>query len=478
MGKEPLRDSPRGVRPSKKIENPKTAKELGIEIVTHATRDFATYEAIRRSPIGVPSLFISRKEKPGEHADFGNGLYTRDGTVSAHAPLPIQMRVAPNALEGVDFIFPHKNSKTAILWLTRDKLEIIPEAIDQDLAKALEMSVRASSPPAPFLFVTLKRKLNMWVAKPDPETTTKIETFVNEILADELPCEHFQLLPLFDLFASEPWSQWEKSKTWAGLLSQKIAEHIAKNISALSRSKQFLTPEAWRQSALIYTTSFFEKYSPGASMTQHDDDFKLGQLLHNVLIENRTYDLTGHPNWKNWMKHILTFDLGSHALSAIDSHVIRDQQLKDRDPALWNEILEKRLQYPLDPAFFYRPFVHVKGLANHPKWAAWMDWVLSKLESEPKMHENTFAHKGFAGFGIAHILTTQEAIAHPLWIQFVTRAITSSPSLGSEILERFTSSENLLRDRTKPFAEKHDFFLYLIERMKCELLLASKKSKP
>lgn len=83
----------------------KTAKELGVAIVTHDTSDFLPYESITRSYLDSPNVFISREGFVGETAAYGNGFYTQIGKQGAkNTGFPISFKVHPEAREGKDFI--------------------------------------------------------------------------------------------------------------------------------------------------------------------------------------------------------------------------------------------------------------------------------------------------------------------------------------------------------------------------------------
>ena len=111
MAKEPLRTQEHPKEHDYKThdwKNPAsglTAGELGITTVAHETSDFEAYEAITRSPLGKPNLFVSRKGAADENAAFGDGLYTMDGSKGARGTgFHVRFSVDPQAREGIDFI--------------------------------------------------------------------------------------------------------------------------------------------------------------------------------------------------------------------------------------------------------------------------------------------------------------------------------------------------------------------------------------
>src|SRR5438270_56571 len=155
QGSRPL---PRGRRELRDRRDPRnrlgetagrTAGELGITEVAHATRDFETWESIRKSPLGVPLFFISRQGAEGEAAIHGDGLYTEVGKEgwSARGGFSIRMKVEPHAREGVDFkhvrVIDYQNGgfRDWLVWYTRDKLRVIPESLDIPPEEALAFIV-------------------------------------------------------------------------------------------------------------------------------------------------------------------------------------------------------------------------------------------------------------------------------------------------------------------------------------------------
>lgn len=134
MAKEPLRDASDRKRlglPREAMKGSATAGEIGLTVVTHNTRDFQTWQAIRRNVGGVPNFFSSRQghDGYGEVASLGDGVYTSRGNVSeARAGYPVRLEVLPHAREGVDFS-RFKGVPQTILWLTRDKLRVLPEPL-------------------------------------------------------------------------------------------------------------------------------------------------------------------------------------------------------------------------------------------------------------------------------------------------------------------------------------------------------------
>ncbi len=122
--KEPLR--------TKKIREGegRTAKDLGIEIVSHETSDFEAYEIITRSLEGKPNIFISRKNAKEEAAAFGEGLYTMKGlTGRAGTGFTIRFHVHPEAREGADFAL----DGDIVIFRNKAVLRVIPDSFNLSL---------------------------------------------------------------------------------------------------------------------------------------------------------------------------------------------------------------------------------------------------------------------------------------------------------------------------------------------------------
>ncbi len=131
MNREPLK-----TYHIKSVANSKTANDLGISIVAHETIDFVTYEAIMKSPRGLPNVFISREKAKGENAYHGEGFYTRKGREGARGTgFTIRFRVDPRAVEGKDFrIFGDY-----FLVLNRSIITVIPESLNLSALEYLEL---------------------------------------------------------------------------------------------------------------------------------------------------------------------------------------------------------------------------------------------------------------------------------------------------------------------------------------------------
>lgn len=138
MNKEPLPTKPFG-------KTGKTARELGITIVSHDTINFDIFEAISSSPFGIANVFASRPHQSGESASDGYGFYTAIGTKGGlQSTITVRFTVHPQAIEGIDFILTSSGSKkegSTALFLNRAALTVIPESVSFSLGLLLHAVV-------------------------------------------------------------------------------------------------------------------------------------------------------------------------------------------------------------------------------------------------------------------------------------------------------------------------------------------------
>jgi len=118
----------------------KTARELGITIVSHETKDFLAMESITRTNAGEPNAFISRSDVIGESAVYGDGFYTTIGRISSRGTgMTIRFQVHPGARQGSDFDI-EKNAKDMVIFKNKKALEILPESLEFSLDDLLELT--------------------------------------------------------------------------------------------------------------------------------------------------------------------------------------------------------------------------------------------------------------------------------------------------------------------------------------------------
>jgi hypothetical protein len=131
MNKEPLRTQPIG------HGSGKTARELGLDVVSHETNNYLAYESITRAHTGDPNVLISRNGAAGEAALHGDGFYARTGKEGARGTgLTIRFRLDPNAREGVDF---EKAAEDYVVVKNKAAIRVIPESLNISPVDYMEM---------------------------------------------------------------------------------------------------------------------------------------------------------------------------------------------------------------------------------------------------------------------------------------------------------------------------------------------------
>jgi hypothetical protein len=119
MSKSPLPHRPLG---EGALPGAVTARDLGIDRVTHFTVDLAAYEAIRRSK-RHPNVFKSRDGARGERAIYGDGFYVYRGVREAvGGAYSVELKLDPDAVLGIDFF---QLEDDALLVVNRAALHLV-----------------------------------------------------------------------------------------------------------------------------------------------------------------------------------------------------------------------------------------------------------------------------------------------------------------------------------------------------------------
>lgn len=134
LNREPLRSYPIGQGDGL------TARQLGISVVSHETKDFLAMESITRAASGEPNVFISRSGVVGEAAMHGEGFYTTQGRQSTRGTgMTIRFWLDPNARQGSDFEISGQSDEMVIVK-NKKALKIIPESLKFDLDDILRLA--------------------------------------------------------------------------------------------------------------------------------------------------------------------------------------------------------------------------------------------------------------------------------------------------------------------------------------------------
>lgn len=131
LNREPLRSKPVGQGQGA------TAKELGIQVVSHDTKSLAALESITRAHSGKPNVLISRHLEAGETALFGDGFYVTTKESYSNSGFPIRFRVDPDAREGTDFTV---HERGIIRFHNKMALNVIPNSLFFELEDIIHLS--------------------------------------------------------------------------------------------------------------------------------------------------------------------------------------------------------------------------------------------------------------------------------------------------------------------------------------------------
>lgn len=291
VDKEPLRDASDRRRLKREGKPGKTARALGIDVVTHSTRDVEAYESIRRSPRGVPVVWISRENGKDENAASGDGFYTNAGRPSSQAGFPLRFAVSPDARENVDFV----EVGGVLVWLTRDKLTLIPEGDGVDALQALDVLVRGGEGVDEGLKALLVRKIReaTWDEKLVLRASRTIDRQLNRKDASRI-----ELIRLLNDFP--PLRKLPGFLGWAEKLTLGLPLGDSKHSSLLFTAEAVENPE-WPRTIV----GILEKLDPARRI-----------LLALPLVESP--DALSHRDFAMILDRIVTYAeaSGGHALRA------------------------------------------------------------------------------------------------------------------------------------------------------------------
>ncbi len=125
----------------------KKAKELGLDIVTHETTSFTSYEQIVSSPRGIPNFLLS--DPVNGKAAFGQAVYMTPGHYGRSRDdkglIQIRMKISPDAVAGQDFNIVERAGEKMILVYNRDILRLIDRDLDTHLTSIFNLVVQSLS---------------------------------------------------------------------------------------------------------------------------------------------------------------------------------------------------------------------------------------------------------------------------------------------------------------------------------------------
>jgi hypothetical protein len=405
MNKEPLRTYQLGTGEGK------TAKELGLDIVAHDTKDFTAYESITRSHAGEPNVFISRQGAVGEAALHGAGFYVRTGREGAQGTgLTVRFHLEPQAREGTDFIYNKAFSylvirNKAALKIIRESIRFSPVEYFQWLSSSRNMEYSEKA-----LFEIMRRRLLRDFAHVSLAEENQILALVRQVMPplpyqEHIPREWFRLplslkhpelmkqllqgnqqARLFafrDVLSQTPWMGtplWEKL----------IQESLQKPEFDFLISRYILPlPEATAHPEWLKTI---------LERPTQSDRRVLEALTKDVLTQPHW---TKNPQWSQWVQlletssHVSQEDFISSLFSI--SEIARYPQ--------WIERLVTTLPYSRRDTLLVSHVLSQAAVSQLPSWSQWVETILQKLPASQA--------RPFAEF----ILPLPAASAHPEWVQ-------------------------------------------------------------
>jgi len=215
LNKEPLRSYPLGqltendprARLQSDLHRGKTAKELGLDVVSHET-SYEGFESITSSPVGKPNIVISRAGAVGEAVTYGDGAYFQVGKDGGRGVggAVVRCQMAPDAVEGIDFRYEQKLG--ILVVLNANAITLMPEGANLSMAQYLDriaahqqftsgdavrveknkVAIMKSLEADPAEFEALRARLKAELAKkwPNGDLVKEAVSFVGDRLDPEL----------------------------------------------------------------------------------------------------------------------------------------------------------------------------------------------------------------------------------------------------------------------------------------------------
>jgi hypothetical protein len=392
VNREPLRDSADPGRLPTRGEPGRTAEELGITLVSHATRDFLAYESIRRSHKGVANVLISRTDSPGENAKLGNGFYTQVGREGAFdTGFHIRFTVDPNARENVDFVVEGH----WLLWLTRDKLRVVQESLKFSPKAAISFLLSPEATTERGVAEMFRRKLARFGADttPDVEAESAVDRAIQNprtfpfLFQYVLNSKYFQNSPRWDGWISTLIEMPEAYPQLANtILNQpemlthpkfiewcrralEIRPDVASDILTLYSSREFMRNPAW---------------APALTRLIAEVPALRRAVLFQVLSKEA---LIGLPQWEKWIDQFVALELNDGGaleralIGVVLAHASVIQYAEGAGRSKWEGwittlVKRGRVDYEMKSNFFnsWQP----RLVPNSETRKSWVDGMISR----------------------------------------------------------------------------------------------------
>ena len=233
--------------------NGKTAEELEIDIVSHATYNFLAYESITRAHSGKPNVLISRQGfHPHEEATYVDGFYTLRGRVGHRdTGLNIRFKVNPHAREGTDFTI----YRSEIIFHNKNALEVIPESLNFSAKKLFEV-------------IKNPKKFNI-----DESDKALWEKFLRKVDADYMKND------LLRFFKSSNLNSSEKFKLINDFFSSSMPKNLKRSLLVFVYENELIIP---KDSRLDFLSRYIEYVPP----TTRAANLVLKEIKANVKIQD------------------------------------------------------------------------------------------------------------------------------------------------------------------------------------------------
>ncbi|MES2964141.1 MAG: hypothetical protein V4760_09650 [Bdellovibrionota bacterium] len=348
MEREPLRSKPLGTGRGN------TAAELGLDLVAHETVTPLALESITRSKQGWVNAFVSRENRKGEAAAFGEGFYTRVGSEGGRGTgLTIRFRLDPKARLGTDFLL--ESGKEYVVVLNKRALHVVPESLDANLSDWFKVMMMAGKRNLGVM-LRLEARLNAKWHASSPKTIKAAKKAITEDIRNALDEGVFfpEELEMID--------EWFKLRIGPEFFD--VAVELAK-ATYHPQLLSFLEGEHWRTHPRFpeLIEAVFEKYS-------------MKDLLTSAWAVRlfSSPDVVARPEWVSWMK-----------LPAVDHHTsmplgqILSSTAAKSDPR-WADLIEFHIRAGHDV------FMNVGDspeFENSPRWERWMKLLILEGRAIP-----------------------------------------------------------------------------------------------
>ncbi len=395
LNKEPLRSKPVG-----RSSGP-TAEQLGLTVVSHATKSFLAYESIVRAHSGKPNVLISRWGFEGEKALRGDGFYTRigkNGAEERETGLTIRFTVDPKARagaasQGADFTV----DEDYVIFHNKNALVVIPESLNfslDDLLKMAESDKAFEVDKSDLaLLEALKRKLN----------AAKISEELEALLNSKSEKDHEHLIELLITFQNSVVQELISSKTLST-----VAENIYDKVKAFSNSKQeseriFYIKTVGPIFKLLHAAGVLD----AAQFIKYLESLSAKPGVSFELRKTATFELLFAPeefqvsvNLKKWFSESELILMQAEFYEGIDSKDIRKNKFVTSLQQRWTRAIERgeiyNLEEFIESGFFGVNYQSVSGqslllLASYYKQKTVIDWLIKNPEFD-------FSIKNKAGY--------------------------------------------------------------------------------